>query len=128
MKRISLIVCGVTFAVTAVLRAGTISGLVRAEGKPEAEQGAAGGKYDSRKYKFAERINYAELRDFVVYIDGPVGDKPVVPPPAMAVETRRVAQKGAQFTPHVMPVLVGTTVAWPNNDDIYHNVFSMSEA
>jgi hypothetical protein len=24
--------------------------------------------------------------------------------------------------------MVGTTVQWPNNDDIYHNVFSMSEA
>jgi len=38
-----------------------------------------------------------------------------------------VAQKKAQFIPHVLPVLVGTTVAWPNNDDIYHNVFSYSE-
>src|SRR4029079_18230596 len=78
--------------------------------------------------KFAERINYAELRDFVIYIDGPVGDKPVASPSTIAVETRRVAQNGAQFAPHVMPVLIGTTVSWPNNDDIYHNVFSMSEA
>ena len=34
----------------------------------------------------------------------------------------------ATFKPHVLPVMVGTTVEWPNNDDIFHNVFSMSEA
>ena len=31
------------------------------------------------------------------------------------------------FTPYVLPVVVGTTVQWPNNDQIFHNVFSMSE-
>jgi hypothetical protein len=32
------------------------------------------------------------------------------------------------FSPHVLPVVAGTTVEWPNQDDIYHNVFSISEA
>src|SRR4029079_18714624 len=32
------------------------------------------------------------------------------------------------FLPHVLPIVAGTTVEWPNNDDIFHNVFSMSEA
>ena len=27
----------------------------------------------------------------------------------------------------MLPVLAGTTVEWPNNDRIYHNVFSFSE-
>jgi hypothetical protein len=39
-----------------------------------------------------------------------------------------VAQRGALFTPHVLPVAAGTTVEWPNHDEIFHNVFSMSEA
>jgi hypothetical protein len=26
-----------------------------------------------------------------------------------------------------LPVVVGTTVRWPNEDDIFHNVFSMTE-
>ncbi len=30
------------------------------------------------------------------------------------------------FTPHVLPVLVGTTVAFPNSDEVRHNVFSPS--
>src|SRR5688572_3273315 len=53
------------------LPAGTISGVVNAEGKPEAAQGA-GGRYDTRKFKFVEKVNYSEMRDFVVWIEGPV--------------------------------------------------------
>lgn len=110
-------------------RAGSISGTVRAEGKSGTEQQPGDGTYESRKFKFVERVNYAELRDFVVYVEGPVGDKPVAPPlKPLTVETRHsVSQKGAIFDPHVLPVVVGTTVEWPNNDEIYHNVFSMSE-
>jgi hypothetical protein len=44
------------------------------------------------------------------------------------VTTRRIAQKSAVFYPHVLPVMVGTTVEWPNEDEIYHNVFSVSDA
>jgi len=44
------------------------------------------------------------------------------------VTTTKVAQQEARFTPHVLPVMVGTTVEWPNKDDIYHNVFSYSDA
>jgi len=46
-------------------------------------------------------------------------------PPAQPAVIR---QKDATFVPHVLPVLVGTTVEWPNLDDIYHNVFCMAEA
>jgi hypothetical protein len=109
-------------------RAGTLTGTIRAEGKPGTEPDAQTGGYASRKYKFAERVDYSELRDFVVYIDGPLGGKPVPPPAVLTIDTRRITQKGAEFKPHILPVLVGTTVEWPNNDDIYHNVFSMSEA
>lgn len=36
-------------------------------------------------------------------------------------------QAGAQFRPALLPVQVGTTVAFPNEDDFYHNVFSYSK-
>jgi plastocyanin len=115
------------FAVSA--GAGTITGTIRAEGKPGTDgDSAGGGAYASRKFKFVERVNYSELHDFVVYLEGPVGGKPVVPETPATVESHHVVQKGAVFTPHVLPVVVGTTVEWPNNDDIYHNVFSMSDA
>jgi len=107
--------------------AGTITGTVHAQGKAGADADAQCGKYDSRQFKFAERVNYSEMRDFVVYIEGPVGAKPKPPEKPAQVVTSRVLQKGAMFSPHVLPVLVGTTVEWPNNDDILHNVFSFSE-
>ena len=108
-------------------RAATITGTVRAEGKAGAEADAACGKYDSRQFKFVERVNYSELRDFVVFIDGLKLTNAAAPEKPAQVVTRRVTQKGAMFLPHAIPVLVGTTVEWPNNDDILHNVFSVSE-
>jgi len=107
--------------------AGTITGTVRAEGRTGTETGQGAGNYDSRQFKFAERVNYADLHDFVVYIEGPAGPKPVPPDKPAQVVTRRITQKGAMFFPHVLPVVVGTTVEWPNHDDILHNVFSFSE-
>lgn len=113
---------------TTAARAGTLTGTVRAEGKTGANGDVACGQYDSRKFKFVERVNYAEMRDFVVFIEGPVGAKPAAPDkPVQVVTTKKVSQRGAMFTPHVLPIVVGTTVEWPNYDDILHNVFSISE-
>jgi len=114
----------ISFLMSTVAQAGTITGTVHAEGKAGADEGAGGGKYDSRKFKFAERVDYSALRDFVVYIDGPLAQK--VEPPKTPQQI--VVQKDAQFSPHVLPVLVGTTVEWPNHDEIYHNAFSMSDS
>lgn len=108
--------------------AGTITGNVRAESKTGADDNAAGGSYASRKYKFVERVDYSAMRDFVVYIEGRVGPTNAPPANVVQVATRKVAQQGAMFLPHVLPILVGTTVEWPNYDEIYHNVFSMSDA
>jgi plastocyanin len=67
------------------------------------------------------------MHDFLVYIEGPVVTNPPAPLKPVQVVTRRIAQKGAMFSPHILPVLVGTTVEWPNYDEILHNVFSFSE-
>jgi plastocyanin len=113
--------------VAAEAGAGTITGTVRAQGKQGMDTDPSSGKYDSRQFKFVERVNYDEMHDFVVYIDGPVGAKVAAPEKPVQVVTQRVSQKGAVFVPHILPVMMGTTVEWPNNDTIYHNVFSMSE-
>ena len=57
----------------------------------------------------------------VVYIDKIPGK--TFAPPATAP---RLDQLNLTFTPHVLPVLAGTTVAFPNSDEIRHNVFSPS--
>lgn len=104
--------------------AGTIVGEVRAEGVTPQGGGGGGGAYGSRRYKFVERVDYDRLTDFVVYIDQTVPGAPGAPSEPIAV----VTQQDAKFEPRVLPVVVGTTVSWPNRDDIYHNVFSLSDA
>ena len=37
-------------------------------------------------------------------------------------------QRNERFVPHVLAVMVGTVVDFPNSDRIYHNVFSLSRA
>ncbi len=128
MKILPLLLLSLTTLGTA-LYAGTLTGTVRAEGKETANNDASCGQYDSRKFKFVERVNYSEMRDFVVFIVGRVGDKPAAPQkPVQVVTAKKVAQRGAMFSPHILPVVVGTSVEWPNYDDILHNVFSYSEA
>lgn len=42
--------------------------------------------------------------------------------------TPTVDQNGIRFEPHVLPILVGTTVKFHNSDDVQHNVFTPSPA
>jgi plastocyanin len=55
----------------------------------------------------------------VVYIEKIPG-KTFSPPTAPVL----LDQVNLRFVPHVLPVLVGTKVAFPNSDEIRHNVFS----
>ena len=52
-------------------------------------------------------------------LDGPT------PRPSPA-RTKTITQKGKKFIPRVLAVPVGTTVSFRNDDEIYHNVFSLS--
>jgi len=124
LLRILLILAGMA----TLAQAGIITGIVSARGKVGAEASGAGGNYDSRQFKFAEKINYAEMRDFVVLIEGHLTNA-VVPTNLFreVITQKELKQKDAMFRPHILPVRVGTKVGWPNEDDIFHNVFSMSE-
>jgi plastocyanin len=64
-----------------------------------------------------------DRRRSVVYLD---------PAPRAAFDTRdeprvRMDQRNEAFTPHVLAIVAGTTVDFPNNDRTYHNVFSLSK-
>ena len=48
---------------------------------------------------------------------------PTFPAPAQPAQ---MAQAHLAFVPRVLPVLVGTTVAFPNRDTVYHSVFSFA--
>jgi hypothetical protein len=60
----------------------------------------------------------------VVFLDG------VLTPPGRLVpwQVHRITQKDARFEPRVLPVFRGESVAFPNDDFIFHNVFSLSES
>jgi plastocyanin len=57
--------------------------------------------------------------DAVVYVDAIAGK--TFPAPA---EHAKIDQKNMQFSPHVLPVVSGTTVDFLNSDAVLHNVFS----
>lgn len=54
--------------------------------------------------------------------------RPGMPLPPPAEPPAVLDQRKLRFVPHVLPVLVGTRVQFPNSDPIRHNVFSASEA
>ncbi len=72
----------------------------------------------------AEFSHSEEIKSVVVYLESrePAG--------AMAGTPGHytMTQRGSQFEPHVLPVLRGSTVEFPNSDPIFHNVFSLSKA
>ena len=55
----------------------------------------------------------------VVFLDGSF-PRPTEPPVA------QLTQKDLTFIPSLLPIQVGTKVAFPNLDDTYHNIFSFS--
>jgi plastocyanin len=65
-----------------------------------------------------------DLRVGVVYLDQAPRAAFEEPRPARAT----MDQRNERFVPHVLPVMVGTVVDFPNSDATYHNVFSLSRA
>jgi plastocyanin len=62
------------------------------------------------------------VADAVVWLDAPVSE-------ASGARTGRVVldQRNLTFEPRVLVVRVGTTVDFPNNDRVFHNVFSFRD-
>ncbi len=62
---------------------------------------------------------YTRLAQGAVYIVR-VDDQKFPPPEKHTV----MDQKNLIFTPHILPVVVGTTIDFPNSDTVRHNVFT----
>jgi plastocyanin len=96
---------------------GTIRGHV--ERRPPASEGPRATVSD-----LAMRAQHGPVdRRSVVYLD---------PAPRAAFDSReenrpRMDQRDESFVPHVLAIVAGTTVDFPNNDHTYHNVFSLSK-
>ena len=64
---------------------------------------------------------YALSEKAVIYIESISGD--FTPPSTRPV----LDQRDMVFRPLVLPIVVGTTVDFPNSDPLFHNVFSLSQ-
>jgi plastocyanin len=64
----------------------------------------------------------AEIRNVVLFLK----DAPVVE--GSSPRRAEMRQEDERFAPHILPILRGTSVAFPNADDVFHNVFSLSSA
>lgn len=60
----------------------------------------------------------------VVYLENESMKFQTFPPPAIHPV---LDQKDLMFHPQVLPIVVGTTVDFPNRDNLFHNVFSYSQ-
>jgi plastocyanin len=63
---------------------------------------------------------HSDFSGIVVWLD------PLPGPAPMPLNRPRIemTQRNKRFSPHILPIAVGTTVDFPNFDPIYHNAFS----
>jgi plastocyanin len=85
------------------------------------EEGAAGSVRGRVRLDVAG-TKLADAGPVVAYLE-PLGGTPAPPVPAAAP---KVHQKDARFSPQFLAIAAGQSVAMPNDDAIYHNVFSYS--
>ena len=77
--------------------------------------------YPSRSVSASSLAPSSEVRNVVVYLK----DAPARAAAPVKVE---IVQRNETFVPRVVAVPVGSEVSFPNEDHIYHNVFSLSKA
>jgi plastocyanin len=81
-------------------------------------------RYDSHSHSAEPIEPYSLAEVSVVYIES-APETTIRSAPARHPELN---QQQMVFRPLVLPVVAGTTVDFPNNDDLFHNVFSYSKA
>jgi hypothetical protein len=69
-----------------------------------------------------EGVHLASQGPIAVYLESRSGAQPGSPPGRRPA----IRQNGAHFVPDFLVVAAGTTVDMPNDDTIFHNVFSLS--
>jgi plastocyanin len=98
---------------------GTVEGHVHIE-TASSRRLASAGAYPSRVVTIAADRNVSELANVVVFVKA----KPTRSAPMHAA----VRQSDEEFVPHVVAVTAGSLVDFPNDDLVFHNVFSLSRA
>jgi plastocyanin len=98
---------------------GSISGIVRLTAPPRRLNTT--GAYPSRRVALAPQRAASELQNVVVFV------RRSRPEPPSPIRTE-IRQLDEEFVPHMVAVTTGSTVEFPNDDLVFHNVFSLSSA
>ncbi len=83
------------------------------------ETGTLAGRVDLR----VAGSSIASVSPLVAFLDGIDGPLDYVPP----ADVPRISQKNARFAPEFLSIAAGQSVEMPNDDAIFHNVFSFSK-
>lgn len=121
---LTAILIGLSLASAAAPRAavpetGSIAGQIQLVTKPSRKLVSAG-VYPSRTVTPAVAHEAPETANVVVFVQAPAAH-----PPAMHATIRQTHE---DFVPHLVAVTAGSTVDFPNDDLIFHNVFSLSRS
>lgn len=103
--------------------AGRITGTVRLAA-PSSRRLATPGAYPGRRITPVSERESSELQNVVVFVRLPDG----AAPPALTTTRAVVRQTDEEFVPHVVAITRGSVVEFPNDDLVFHNVFSLSRA
>ncbi len=114
---IALVVSGSAPPVTAQDRLGRLVGQVTLTMATSARSPASA--YERRSVS-PQAKPLPESRNVVIYFDG------IAASTDLAAMKASIVQKDEQFAPHVVAVTSGSSVAFPNDDPFFHNVFSLS--
>ena len=99
---------------------GRLAGTVRLAGA-SSRRLATPGAYPGRRVSPVSDREASELQNVIVYVR--------LPAARVAVPSRVVIrQTDEEFVPHVVAITRGSTVEFPNDDLVFHNVFSLSRA
>lgn len=102
---------------------GTIRGNVSVKVIPVAKNSNKGGLYGGESQKSSEGMEQQQISSSVlVYIDGFRQQNL-----KLLEQMPTLDQRNISFVPHLLPIVVGTTVRFPNSDLVFHNVFSYSK-
>ena len=99
---------------------GSLSGRVHVMSSP-ARRLATAGVSPGRIVGIQSERETSELENVIVFVNSPIR---VDSTPQRA----SIRQANEEFIPHVVAVTAGSTVEFPNDDLIFHNVFSLSRA
>ncbi|MDK9698812.1 MAG: hypothetical protein OEM52_01495 [bacterium] len=69
-------------------------------------------------------VNIKSANTIIVYLEESPGLTRGNPPAIQPV----MDQKNYSIVPHLLTIVAGTTVRFPNSDDVFHNLFSLSAA